>query len=83
MVNYKWISFNSDIVECKFVLSKDGAVFGRVLIVTQWNVNRRNKNAKGHGAPVLIVTQWNVNSCGELQPLEWSNVLIVTQWNVN
>ena len=74
---------NRYIVECKFVYQKQYQEAIKILIDTQWNVNKALLSWLEQKGLILIDTQWNVNERLSLLWM-WSKwILIDTQWNVN
>ena len=83
---YVSISFNLNLLECKFT-GRTTPFFPvsllTVLILTYWNVNTFSIKTYDFGGLVLILTYWNVNCTYQPQAEKTTTVLILTYWNVN
>ena len=59
------ISFNLNLLECKFSKNLRSNFSDKVLISTYWNVNEKIQLSNDYAVSVLISTYWNVNQEAE------------------
>ena len=76
------LSFNLNLLECKYEQELEEKIQELVLISTYWNVNEESLRQKmilyGFNLNLLECKSWN-----SLQSRSKTNVLISTYWNVN